>query len=238
MSVICPPILSVAFAVCVASFFTSLGDHGKATAGFAGARGLDGGVQRQQVGLLGHRGDQLDDVADPPRGLRKAAMLPSVCGPAGRLSSSIRLDSFGLPADLLYRRADFLGRGRHRLDVVGHRLAWPRPWPSPTLSDRHVRRLGQRAGGGLELGRRLATTSSPCSPTIVSNSRVIASTRWPRCDLCLGLGSGGFVRGLLGDQRILEHLQRVRHLADLGLLAPVRDGRCRGRLGQARAWAR
>ena len=42
-----------------------LGDHREALAGLAGARRLDGGVERQQVGLLGDRGDQLDHVADP-----------------------------------------------------------------------------------------------------------------------------------------------------------------------------
>ena len=45
--------------------------HRKAAAGVAGARGLDGGVQRQQIGLLGNRGDQFDDVADPRARLRQ-----------------------------------------------------------------------------------------------------------------------------------------------------------------------
>jgi hypothetical protein len=31
---------------------------------FAGARGLDGGVERQQVGLLGQVVDDFDDLAD------------------------------------------------------------------------------------------------------------------------------------------------------------------------------
>ena len=33
------------------------GDHGKAAAGVAGARRLDGGVQRQQIGLSGDRSE-------------------------------------------------------------------------------------------------------------------------------------------------------------------------------------
>ena len=41
-------------------------------------------------------------------------------------------------------------------------------------------------------------------------------------DLGLGVGRGGFVGGLLGDQRLLEDLERVRHRADLGLLAAMR----------------
>ena len=40
------------------------GDHGKAAAGFAGARGLDGGVEREQVGLRGDGLDQVDHDAD------------------------------------------------------------------------------------------------------------------------------------------------------------------------------
>ena len=41
-----------------------LGDDGEAAALLAGARRLDGGVERQQVGLRGDRGDRLDDAAD------------------------------------------------------------------------------------------------------------------------------------------------------------------------------
>src|SRR5229473_6620452 len=48
-----------------------LGDHGEAAAGFAGARRLDRGVEREKIGLLGDRGDQLDYVADPVGGLRQ-----------------------------------------------------------------------------------------------------------------------------------------------------------------------
>ena len=41
-----------------------LGDDGEAAALLAGAGGLDGGVERQQVGLLGDAGDRVDDAAD------------------------------------------------------------------------------------------------------------------------------------------------------------------------------
>ncbi len=43
-------------------------DDRKALARLAGARGFDGRVQRQQVGLLGNLGDQLNNLADFPRG--------------------------------------------------------------------------------------------------------------------------------------------------------------------------
>ena len=39
----------------------------EAAAGLAGARRLDGGVERQQVGLAGDGVDQFDDVADAAR---------------------------------------------------------------------------------------------------------------------------------------------------------------------------
>ena len=41
-----------------------VGDDGEAAALLAGAGGLDRGVQREQVGLLGQRGDRLDDRLD------------------------------------------------------------------------------------------------------------------------------------------------------------------------------
>ena len=48
-------------------------DHRKAAAGIAGARRLDGGVERQQIGLLGDGVDQFDHVADAARGLGQFA---------------------------------------------------------------------------------------------------------------------------------------------------------------------
>ena len=41
------------------------GHDREAAAGLAGAGRLDGGVERQQVGLAGDGVDQFDDVADP-----------------------------------------------------------------------------------------------------------------------------------------------------------------------------
>ncbi len=49
------------------------GNHRKATAGFTGARRLDGGVERQKIGLLGDRRDQLDDLADLLGSMRQLA---------------------------------------------------------------------------------------------------------------------------------------------------------------------
>src|SRR5581483_10218909 len=50
-------------------------------AGFAGARRLDGGIERQQIGLLGDVGDELDDVADARR--RLVELLDGDVGAAG-----------------------------------------------------------------------------------------------------------------------------------------------------------
>ena len=53
-------------------------DDGKAAAGFARARGFDGGVQREQVGLSGDGGDEVDDVADAVAAPINSAIRPSV----------------------------------------------------------------------------------------------------------------------------------------------------------------
>jgi hypothetical protein len=74
-----------------------LGHHREAAAGFTGAGGLDGGVQRQHVGLFGNVGNQLGDFADLLRGLAQA------------------LDALGGFLDLV---AD----GVHAADGVLHRL--------------------------------------------------------------------------------------------------------------------
>jgi len=67
-----PEISSVAFAVWCKALH--LGCHNrKAAAGFAGARRLDGRVERQQVGLLGDRLDQRYHLADFGRRIRQRA---------------------------------------------------------------------------------------------------------------------------------------------------------------------
>jgi hypothetical protein len=47
------------------------GNHGKAASGFACAGRFDGGVEREQVGLLGDCRNQLHHVADAGGGLRQ-----------------------------------------------------------------------------------------------------------------------------------------------------------------------
>jgi hypothetical protein len=76
---ICWPISPVALEVCSASAFRR--HDRKATAGFSGPRRLDGGVERQQVGLFGDGVDEFNHVADAAYGLRQFA--DAVVGAAG-----------------------------------------------------------------------------------------------------------------------------------------------------------
>ena len=82
MAPICSAISAVARAVCAGERFDLGGDHREAAAGFAGARGLDRGVERQQIGLAGDRLDQPDHLADAGGG---AAELGHRLGGALRL---------------------------------------------------------------------------------------------------------------------------------------------------------
>ena len=66
-----------------------LGDDGEAAALLAGAGGLDGGVEREQVGLLGDAGDRVDDPADP-LGAR-GELLDRARRPRPRLSATWRI---------------------------------------------------------------------------------------------------------------------------------------------------
>ncbi len=79
--------------------------HGKAATLFAGARGLDGSVEREQVGLVGNRGDYPDDAADFLRALAQ------------------RVDDFGGAAqrsgDLLQRRRRLFHRGATDACLLG-----------------------------------------------------------------------------------------------------------------------
>ena len=109
---------------------------------FAGARGLDGGVEREEVGLLG---DFADDGGDAPD-------LPHLLGEPSHLSGG----GFHVPGD-----AFDLGRcGRHRLATVLGAQAGVAGLLVGVLcargnvvdADRHFLDRGGRRGGG----RRLA----------------------------------------------------------------------------------
>ena len=95
------------------------GDHGKAPAGFAGARRLDGGVERQQVGLAGDRADQAQHIADLLAGGGKAADHFGGLAGLGHGAVGDVAGMGDLAADLGHRRGQFLGRGGDRVDAGG-----------------------------------------------------------------------------------------------------------------------
>ena len=95
------------------------GDHGKTAAGFAGARRLDGGVQRQQIGLAGDVLDELDHVADLLRHVRQRGNVLVGRGGIGGGAAHHFVGLAELPADLPDRDRE-LGGGRSRgFDVAG-----------------------------------------------------------------------------------------------------------------------
>ena len=70
------------------------GDDREAAAGLAGARRLDGGVEREQVGLAGDRLDQPDHLADAGRGVAELRHGPRRCAaPRRPRGSATSVDS-------------------------------------------------------------------------------------------------------------------------------------------------
>ena len=154
------------------------GDHRKAAAGFTGARRLDGGVQREQVGLAGDGVDQLDDVADAGGRLRQ---LADALGRAARLADGIARHPrrfLHLAADLVDRGRQLFGGGSDRLDVGGGFLRSRRHRRRQLLRTlrRVVDSVPAEASSCVEAEETLLTIS----PIICSNSRVMLSTRRPR----------------------------------------------------------
>ena len=123
----------------------------KAAAGLAGTRRLDGGVEREQVGLACDGVDQFDDVADAARRLRQFA--DAVIGGAGLVDGLVRHARrfLHLAADLVDRGRQLFGRGSDRLHVGGGFFRSRRDHGGQFL-----RAFGsgrQRRGGSLEFGR-------------------------------------------------------------------------------------
>ena len=110
-----------------------VGDHGEPATGVARRRSLDGGVQRQNIGLVGDVVDQRHDIADFLRGL--AQSLDAFGGVLDMLTDGIHaVDGAPHPVTALVGDADrFLGHfggggglGRnlvHGLGHLGHRGA-------------------------------------------------------------------------------------------------------------------
>ena len=97
------------------------GNHREAAPGVAGARRLDGGVERQQIGLAGDILNELDHVADLLRHLRQRGNV--VIGGAGIGNGAAHhlVGLHQLAADLLDRDRKF-GRRRGRGLDIGRRF--------------------------------------------------------------------------------------------------------------------
>jgi hypothetical protein len=94
-------------------------DDGEAFAAFAGALRLDGGIEREQVGLPGDGADQPDDLADMGRGaaeLRHGAHRALRLGDARPATSVERVACWAIPA---IEAAKLLDRARGCRDVAG-----------------------------------------------------------------------------------------------------------------------
>ena len=85
------------------------GHHGKAAAGGARTRGLDGGVERQQRGLPRDLRDQIDDIADRGRGFPQAIDIGASLarGGAGLVGELAGVAHLG--ADPFRRMGEFVG---------------------------------------------------------------------------------------------------------------------------------
>ena len=110
------------------------GHHGEAPARLTGARRLDGGVEREQIGLGGHVLDQANHVADPLRGggetldleIGGARVLGDLADDAAR-GRDARADLADRDGKLLRRRGHGLhvgrglvgGRGDHAHPLIG-----------------------------------------------------------------------------------------------------------------------
>ena len=125
------------------------GDDREAAAGLAGARRLDRRIEREQIGLLGDRRDQLHHVADAAGRLRQRRdarvglfrLLHRLAGDPARLVH--------LPGDLVHRRCQLLGGARDRLHIGRCFLRGARHHAGKLLGG--LGGLGERAGGGFEL---------------------------------------------------------------------------------------
>ena len=121
------------------------GDDGKALAGRAGARRLDRGVERQQIGLPGHALDELDDVVDLLRRLRQPG--DDLVGRLrlGRRRAHHLAGADKLTVDLGDRFRQFVRCGRGALDAAERVVG--RVHRAGGLRGGFVRRRRQRGGG-------------------------------------------------------------------------------------------
>ncbi len=188
-------------------------DDGKSPAGIAGAGGFNGGVQRQQIGLLGDRRDQLDHVADLLRCARQFAD-PAI-GLLG-LTHGGRCDLAGFfhaPSDLVDGGGKFFRRRRHRLHVAGGFFRGARNLARQALG--RLRRPRQRSRRRLELhggGRDVGDDGADRRLELVGKTNQLSAARGAR-RLVLRFLRGGIVLRPR-DRLHLEFFHRTRHFAE------------------------
>ena len=170
-----------------------MGDHREAAAGLAGACGLDGRVQRQEVGLFGDRLDQVQHAIDSLGGCGEAFDLgdrlfglpPGLFDRAGRLAD--------LPADLFHGGGQLLGgagdggyvggglRGRSRRGIGSPIRIRRHPCDGPCVVAHRGRAVVDRADDGSdrlpEILDGFLDVPAACvaRPRLLSNLRIEAA---------------------------------------------------------------
>ncbi len=205
-------ISSVALAVWLARFLTSLATTAKPLPALAGAGRLDGGVERQQVGLAGDVVDQLDHVADLGSGA--GHVLDQLIGGIG-LGGGVARDgacAADLGGDFAARRRQLLRCRRHGLDIGGRFLAGRRREPGQLSG--LLQGGGHRLGIGFEIFRRLEHGFDHFDDLAAEFVDQLA-LGLRRLLLGGGIGLGFLVELAFPQQCVAEHQQGARHGADL-----------------------
>ena len=218
-------------------------DDGKSAAGLAGARGLDGRVQRQQVGLACDRADQAKHVADLLGGRGQAAHH---LGGLSGLDHGAFGDLAGmgdLPADLGDGGSQFFGRGGNRVDAAGCLVGRGRRSGGPLRSAVHAGR--DLAGHALHVGCCLCDRGDDALDV---GLEAVGHLALQGLLLEFGLLLGGLLRlahAARLDHAAAEHVDRAGHGAEFvaALAAGDRDvdlaaGKAVHDRGNGGQWAR
>ena len=197
------------------------GDDREAAAGFAGARGLDRGVECQQVGLRGDRLDQPDHVADLLRAPASASISPfEFRDSSAALRTTVVAFSTCWPISLIERDSSSAA-----------------PATFCTLAEaclRGCRRAGRLARGRVSRCPRATSRCRPCARHCRRPPQAICATEAAeladqRLDAALAhlalrlLGMRGFLQPRPLDRIVAEYRDRARHAADLVLALAAAD---------------
>ena len=198
-------------------------DNRKSPAGFAGARGFDGRVQRQKIGLSGNGLNQIDNIPDATGGLRQLAdARVGLLGLFDRLTCDAS-GSIDLAADFADRGCQLLARRRNRMDVRGSLSRSVRCALADLLDG--IRGFGQGRGRRLELaGSRgdqrddLTDFAFKLVGETVHVDLALLGLAQLSCRLLLAQ-TVGF------DHGVAKHLYGAGHLTDFVAALGIGDGR-------------